>query len=356
MNNFALKYLIFLYVFFAHLPVSNAQMQYSVWSNNYIFLSSYLGYQSPERFTTVQFSLSTPQYSQSEWSLSVRLLNSIKLESGTNRIGKDFPAEKINLKWTGDNNDPFMRLQSIGSTLEPLVLPRSGEIFLINRSRTPINTNNRTSALYQLYIQMTIAQGRYLEDYLSPDPYTHVTYRFQLLYTLYDNQNRIIGTQIVNHSLQMPPKLTDGHLVDVEPDFSIAVDPRMDEVNLSFKNLTDYKQGVSVQIPSAFTVHANTDYEIRVKALESDMISPSGNVLPLSIIKVILQNETNSTGTTTPVSLSTSEQVVLRGTSKDKNIKRHTGVKYDVNIPNNILKDLTIGTYSVSILYQLMPL
>ncbi|NGM74216.1 hypothetical protein [Sphingobacterium sp. SGL-16] len=356
MNNFALKYLIFLYVFFAHLPVSNAQMQYSVWSNNYIFLSSYLGYQSPERFTTVQFSFDSTPYSQSEWSLSVRLLNSIKLESGTNRSGKDFPAEKINLRWTGDNNDRYMRLPSIGATLEPLVLPASGEIFLINRSRTPLNTDGRTSALYQLYSQMTIAQGRYLEDYLSPDPYTHVTYRFQLLYTLYDNQNRIIGTQIVNHSLQMPPNLTDGHLIDVEPDFSIAVNPRMDEVNLSFKNLTDYKQGVSVQIPSAITVHANTDFEIRVKAVESDMISQGGHVLPLSIIKVSLQNETNSTGTTTPVTLSNSEKVVLRGNSKDKNIKRYTGVKYEVNIPNNILKNLTLGTYSVSILYQLMPL
>lgn len=340
----------------SHLPVSNAQMQYSVWSNNHIFLSSYLGYQSPERFTTVQFSLGSTQYSQSEWSLSVRLLNSIKLESGTNRIGKDFPAEKINLRWTGDNNDRYLRLASIGASSEPLVLPASGELFLINRSRKPLNTDGRRSALYQLYSQMTIAQGRYLEDYLSPDPYTYVTYRFQLLYTLYDNQNRIIGTQIVNHSLQMPPKLTDGHLVDVEPDFSIAVDPRMDEVNLSFKNISDYKQGVSVQIPSAITVHANTDYEIRVKALESNMISASGNILPLSIIKVTLQNETNSTGTTTPVTLSTSDKVVFTGISKDKSIKRHMGVKYEVNIPNNIFKNLTIGTYSVSLLYQLMPL
>lgn len=349
-----IRYLIIVCVFIiqnSDLKAQNNNMQFSAWSNNYIYLSSYLGYQSTERFNTFQFSLSSQSYYQKEWSLSIRLLNSIRLKPGSiNRSGKDFPAEKINFRWTGDNNDPNMRLQDIGAPMQPVILPSSGESFLINRSRKPLETYGRTSALYQFYNQMTIEPISNLSDYISPDPYTHVYYGFDLLYTLYDSQNKIIGTQTVNYTIQIPPQPADS-----EPDFSIAVAPGMEEVNISFKSLSDYKHGVSLQIPSGIIVQANTDYEIRLKALEGDIVSSTGKILPLSVMKVTLQNESNSFGTVTPATISTNEQVIFKGISKDKSIKRRTAVKYEVSLPPSLLKDLKIGTYSVSLLYQLMP-
>ena len=154
----------------------------------------------------------------------------------------------------------------------------------------------------------------------------------------------------------MPPQLKDGHLVDVEPDYNIAVSSDMQEVNLSFKNIIDYKKGVLVHIPSGITVNAKTDYELRVKALDSDIRSAIGNSLPLNIIKVSLKGESSTTGTSSAVQLSTTEQIAFRGTSKDKNIKRPMGVYYEVNIPAENLKKVVMGTYSVSLMYQLLPL
>ena len=356
MNKVLIQFIFFIFLFPASSKLVAQPMQYTVWSTNYMFLDSYLGYTSANDFTKVQFSLGDRSYIQPEWSLSVRLLGPIRLEEGSNRIGKPFPADKISLKWTGTAGDNLMRLEEIGATLEALTLPESGELFLVSRSRQPIQSFGRNSALHLLLNQMRIAPGKYLENYLSTSQWNHVKYNFNLLYTLYDSQNRVLGTQVVPYTFQMPPQLKDGHLVDVEPDYNIAVSSDMQEVNLSFKNIIDYKQGVQVHVPSGITVNTKTDYELRVKALDSDIRSAIGNSLPLNIIKVSIKGEGSTTGTSSAVQLSTTEQIAFRGTSKDKNIKRPMGVYYEVNIPAENLKKVVMGTYSVSLMYQLLPL
>lgn len=355
MNNHLLS-LIIGFLICAHIKPVYAQMQYTVWSTNYIYLNSYLGYQSPDRFNTVQFSLDDINYIKNNWSLSVRLLEPIKIINGTNRSGKPFPTDKISLAWTGDNGDPNFRLSKIGASFENIVIPSSGEVFLINKSKQPLSTWSKYYTVYQLYGKLSIKGGRYLEDYLNTDKYAHAHYNFRLLYTLYDSQLQTIASQIVPYDLHIPPQLSDGHLVDVKPDYSILINPEMQEVNLSFKNLIDYQQGVSKQIQSALVINANTDYEIRVKALENEIRSPHGESIPLDLLKLQFLPAQNTSGTVMPFSLSTAEQAAFKGSSKDKNIERHIDLKYEISLPSSAIKKIKIDTYSVSLLYQLLPL
>lgn len=331
-------------------------MQYSVWSTNYIYLNSYLGFQSPERFNTFQFSIDNINYNKNNWSLSVRLLEPIKIINGTNRSGQPFPADKISLAWTSDNGDPNFRLSQIGASFENIVLPSSGEVFLINKSKQPLSTWGKYYTVYQLFGKLIIKQGRYLEDYLNTDKYAHAHYNFRLLYTLYDSQLQTIASQIVPYDLHIPPQLSDGHLVDVKPDYSILINPEMQEVNLSFKNLIDYQQGVSKQIQSALVVNANTDYEIRVKAIEDEIRSPLGESVPLNWLKLQFLPSQNTSGTVMPFILSTVEKTAFTGSSKDKNMDRYIDLKYEISLPPSAIKKLKIDTYSVSLLYQLLPL
>lgn len=336
----------------------HAQLRFSVWSDNYFEVTSYLGKTTGDRFNVFQFDLNGTAVNERDWSLGVRLLAPIRtIAGGKNRSGNTFPPDKISLRWTADNNDPAFRLDGMGASRNPIVLQNSNEVLLIDRAKQAISSNGRYYVQYQLYSGLTIAQGKYLDDYLSPDQYTYLKYRIPLLFTLYNGQGKIIGTQEINYEMQLPPRLTDGAMVDMEPDYSLEIAAEAANATLQFSTQKDYLQGVALQMPDAIRVHSVTDFELRVKALEPEIVRNGGGTLPLSILSLQLTpgGGLNKIKTNPKISLSAQEQMLLSAASADKKQVQSFNVDYWANLTPGQVSESKSGAYSVSLLYLLIP-
>ncbi len=337
---------------------ATAQLRFVAWSNEYVEVSSYLGKETPERFNTFQFQLNGNNIDVKNWSLSVRLLAPIEVvEGGPNRSGKSFPADKISLKWRVDDNHAQTNLRNIGVSLNDIFLQNANEVLLINRSKTPIHSYGSYYSVFTLFGSLKISAGKYLDDYISMDQYTSVKYRMPLLYTLYDEQGKILGTQQIFYVLHILPRLTDGNLVDVEPDYSLTIGTEATNATLSFVSDQDYTQGVSQVLTNAIKVHSMTDFELRIKSLEPEFIHNEGGAMPLSILSLHL---TPGQGARPIVSnpvvvLSTDEQVALSGTSENKKNAQYFNLGYKASLTKQQVLSSKPGTYTVSLLYLLIP-
>ncbi|MBL1410477.1 hypothetical protein [Sphingobacterium faecale] len=337
-----------------------AQITFGLWSNNYIELTSYLGKSTHAQFNTFQFQMgSQSNINIPNWSLSVRLLRPIQPSSGgPNKSGKPFPADKISLRWTEDDNQPHLNLNAIGASRNDIFLANSSEVFLIERSNQPLRAekNDYSSAL--LFGMVKIAQGKYLEDFVSGvSGDTRIVYDIPLQFTLYEVNSKVIGTQFLNYKLHILPKLTDGGAVEVVPDYSLQVDAGAMDASLQFFTRQHYTDGVKLLVENAIRINSNTDYELRVKSLDAEIARPAGEGLPLSLLSLQVIPSMGGGGTVTNprIQLSTAEQVVYSGQSKDKNINRVFNIQYEANLTRAQSLTARPGNYTVSLLYLLMP-
>ncbi|WP_164111536.1 MULTISPECIES: hypothetical protein [Sphingobacterium] len=343
------------------IPWGRAQVKFTVWSDSYVEVSSYLGKSTGSRFNTFQFEVGS-QYGNlniPNWSLSVRLLAPIQpVSGGPNRIGKPFPADKISLRWTEDDNQSFLNLSGIGASRNDIFLANSGEVFLIEKSVQPLRGRNNQNTLARLFGMLTIVQGKYLEDFVSSvNEWTHIEYDIPLQFTLYEPNGRVIGYQYVTYKLHIRPRLTDGNAVDVEPDYSLQIDAAAMDASLQFFTREHYADGVQFQVDNAIRINANTDYELRVKSLDPEINRDLGGALPLSVLslQVVPTADPGNTITNPKIELSTTEQVVYSGRSTDKKVIRYFNLQYEAHLTRSQVLTARPGNYTVSLLYLLMP-
>lgn len=335
-----------------------AEVRFSAWSNNYIELRSYLRMHTLNRFNTFQFQVSGLQTSIPDWSLTVRLLEPIRVISGeSNRSGKEFPAEKISLYWTEDSNDPDFYLQGIGANRNPIHLQAHGEVKIISRGRQALSTHGSYYRNFQLYNALKIEPGKYLDEMVGANPYHHLRYKISLLFTLYNEDGVSLGTAPLDYMLQINPRLTDGHLVDIEPDFSIQFIPEANRANLRFLTADDYKEGVRFKSSNALRITSNTDYEVKVKSMDSHFQSTEGATLPLGIltVKLLPGQDALHAGFFPKISLSANEQTLGYGQSAEKDIARYYHLVYEAKLKPEQLSKIRDGTYEVSLIYLMIP-
>lgn len=353
-------YIVFSFLFLS-VSWGKAQVKFTLWSDRYVQVTSYLGKSTVPRFNTFQFEIGNQDVNVNipNWSLSVRLLAPIlPVSGGPNRSGKPFPANKIGLRWTEDDNQSHLNLNGIGASRNEIFLTSSGEVFLIEKSRQPLRGRNNQHTLAQLFGMMNIVQGKYLDDFVSGvNEWTHIEYDIPLQFTLYEVNGKVIGYQYVNYKLHINPKLTDGGAVDVEPDYSLQLDPGAMDASLRFFTPQHYSDGVQIQADNAIRVNSSTDYELRVKSIEPEFVLASGSTLPLSILSLqVFPVAGNGNTITNPkIQLSTAEQVAYAGRSKDKNVIRYFNIQYEARFTRSQTLTSRQGNYTVSLLYLLMP-
>ncbi|TDQ73402.1 hypothetical protein [Sphingobacterium yanglingense] len=355
-----LRFYILLFVLLTASLPGTAQITFGLWSNNYIELTSYLGQSTHARFNTFQFQMgSQSNINYPNWSLSVQLLRPIQPSSGgPNKSGKPFPADKISFRWTEDDNKSILNLNEIGASRNDIFLANSGEIYLIERSNQALRAEKNFYSSALLFGMVKIAQGKYLEDFVSGvSVNTHIEYDIPLKFTLYEVNGKVIGTQVLNYKLHIPPTLTNGGAVEVVPDYSLQVDAGAIDASLQFFTRQHYIDGVKLMVDNAIRVNSNTDYELRVKSLDPEIRRSSGEGLPLSLLSLqVIPNVGAGNTTANPkIQLSTTEQVAYSGQSKDKNVTRTFNIQYEANLTRSQSLTARPGNYTVSLLYLLMP-
>ena len=354
---------LYIVIFLSLISISwgRAQVKFTVWSDRYVEVSSYLGKSTAPRFNTFQFEIGSQDGNLNipNWSLSVRLLAPIQpVSGGPNRSGKPFPADKIGLRWTEDDNQSFLNLSGIGASRNDISLANSGEVFLIEKSGQPLRGRNNQHTLARLFGMLTVVQGKYLDDFISSvNEWTHIEYDIPLQFTLYEVNGRVIGYQYVNYKLHIKPRLTDGNAVDVEPDYSLQIDAAAMDASLQFFTRQHYAEGVQFQVDNAIRINSSTDYELRVKSLEPEINRALGGSLPLSVLslQVVPTSGSGNTISNPKIQLSTTEQVAYSGRSTDKKVVRYFNIQYGAYLTRSQVLTARSGSYTVSLLYLLMP-
>lgn len=334
------------------------QWIFGVYSGTMIEVKSYLGVRTADNFLNFQFHVEGPLTRFPEWSLSMKLMEPILQVAGTEtRSIHAFPAEKISFQWKDDNRSYFFNLEGIGANLQRIPLQEGAEIKLIDRSHQALSSFGRLSFTSNLYAALRIEPGQYLEYYTDKQGHMPKKFRVSLMFTVTDRNSAVLMTHPVSFIVQIDPKLSDGHFVNVDPDFSIRFSPELAFARLRFRSPQDYQNGVSVQYRDAIQVHASTDYEIRVKSLDQNLHANSGKSLPLSVLSLKLTpgEDTKSKGKRRPFPIATYEQIFVEGSSKDKMILRNYHVEYSAKLNSEQLEKVRAGNYEVSLLYLLLP-
>lgn len=318
-------------------------------------VTSYLGYQTLERSTVFQFDIDDAAYNLSKWSLSVRLASPVTIrEGGPSRSGKMFPLNKLSFTWNM-NNYQKISPQSIGVNTGEIILNEASEVFLVTNSQAPLTGFGQ----FLIENHFRVLQGKYLDDYQSGlDQWTYITYNIPLVFQLYDAQKKPVGVaQPVLFNVQIAPKLTDGNMVDVEPEYSLQLGPEASNAILRFVSTKDYKDGVSLLLKDAVKVNAKTNFELRVKALDTELARTGGGALPLSILSTQLTPGTGARPVTSNpvIQLSTTEKVLLSGTSVDKKNAQYFDLNYRAKLTPEQVTSVKTGEYSLSLLYLLLP-
>ncbi|RKT02041.1 hypothetical protein [Chryseobacterium defluvii] len=323
-----------------------SQVSYSSWTNSYLQINSYNGNTNPDAYT-LTFA-GNGSFNIPYWRLSVRLKQPITSNDGKYIL----PANKISFQPVSTSGqaypNPIPSVPQIGMPLN-VFLQEGGEVFLVPQSNAALyNQPLKPQGYYSLQLKysMNVMGGAYLGDYPS-----WITFTAPLQFTAYDENNNMIGK--ADHNFQFQIGTLSG-TPNKPPEMSLQFAANAVNGSLEFKSMGDYINGVSITYSNALIVSSNTKYQIKLKSLQSQFISAAGNTIPLDAVKLTLNPASQNTGSTYPVSLSSSPQLIATGYNTHGS-KVYYDIKYFTGPSDERLINAKSEEYSTTIQYEITP-
>ncbi|MDR6513613.1 hypothetical protein [Chryseobacterium camelliae] len=324
-----------------------AQISYNSWVNDYLMINSFSGNTNPEAYTV---NLSGNGYINIPyWRLSVRLMSPITSADGSYTI----PANKVAFRpvSTSGNAYPYNvpTVSQIGMPLN-VNLQEGQEVFLVPQSNAALyNFPFLFFGYYynlQIKYSLTLLGGAYLGNYPS---WTNFVAPMQ--FTAYDRYNNVIGR--MDHYFKFQIGTLSGNPPDV-PELSLKFAGNAVNGLLEFNSRNDYMNGVKTTYPSALIVKSNTNYQIKVRSLQSQFVSQAGNTLPLETVNLALAAVSGNPASVYSVALSTMPQLVAKGS-----YTQGSSVYFDINYSTspNDQRFITAkpADYSTTLQYEITP-
>lgn len=338
---------VFVALFITISMIVNAQVSFTSWTNSYMQVNSYNGNNNPDAYT-VTFA-ANGNLNMPHWKLSAKLKQPITSTNGQYTIpGNKISFQPISSTGQADPN-PTPSLSQIG--VPPNVfLQENAEVFLIPQSNAPLyNMPSTPNGYYNLQLKfgITIMGGAYLGSYP-----TWTRFAAPIEFTAYDQYNNVMGK--VSHTFEF-------HIADlsgtppVTQEMSLKVN--MNAVNglLEFNSMQDYNNGTSVVYPSGLQISTNTNFQIKVKSLQSHLLSNVGNYsIPVSAVHLSLQPLGQSNQTIFPITLSTTSQTLAKGNVSQTTIYNYD-IKYFTLPQDEQLINAKPTEYSTTLQYEITP-
>lgn len=272
------------------------------------------------------------------WSLQAKLNGPV-----TNSANMSFPVDKIKLRINKIQvqNGLSPTIGQIGAINSPVAM-NLFNVPLIPNSPLPLTPSPHYQQ-YQIYYDIIIDGGAYLQNYKSWQNYT-----LNFIFTVTNTANATIATWQSPIDMQVYP--TDNP--PIEDTYSLSIQGGAKNVVLEFKTMQDYTQGVEVEYPKALSVVSNTDYVLSVRASHPEMYSQN-NSLSVDVIKLKIKDTNNETPQGT-ITLSAFDQSVL-STSNPTLQPRLFDINY-FTVPNNhTIIQAPSDNYSTTLFYTLTP-
>lgn len=323
-----------------------AQVSFTSWPNGYMQVNSYNGNSSTDAYTAT-FS-GNGNINMPHWKLSARLTQSIKSQNGQYTI----PANKISFQpvsSTGQASpNPTPSFSQIGAPLN-VFLAENAEVFLVPQSNAALyNMPSSPNAYYNLQLKfgISIMGGAYLGSYPA-----WTSFNAPIEFTAYDQYNNVIGK--MNHTYQFQIGSLSG-TPPVTQEMSLKVNTNAVNGLLEFDSMQDYSNGNSVTYPNGLEVSSNTNFQIKVRSLQSNLTSSSGNTIPVSVIHLNLEPLSQGTQTVYQISLGSTSQILVKGTTSQTSLYSYN-IKYFTQAQDSQLINAQSGDYSTTLQYEITP-
>lgn len=325
----------------------SSQVYYNSWINGYMSIVSYGGNTSTDAYT-LNFSangyLNVPY-----WRLSVRLTQPAASTDGNYTL----PANKISFSPVSTSGNAYPNsvptVSQIGMPLN-VIMQEGQEVFLVPQSNAALynSPNMYVGDYYNLQIKysLMVAGGSYLGSYPA-----WTTFVAPMQFTAYDQYNNVIGR--MDHVFQFQIGTLSGTPPDVS-EMSLKFSANAMNASLEFNNKNDYTNGASSVYANALTVQSNTNYQIKIKSLQSKFTSPAGNSLPLESVKFGLSTVSGNNAVIYPIVLASWPQLVAKGVST-----QGSNVYYDINYSTNPndqrFMNAKTEDYSTTLQFEITP-
>lgn len=324
----------------------SAQVSFTSWINSYMQINSYNGNNNPEAFTATfaaNGNLNMPY-----WKLSAKLKQNITSENGQYTIpGNKLSFQPVSTSGQAEPN-PIPTISQIGAPLN-VFLQESTEVFLVPQSNAPFyNMPTKPNGYYNLQIKygLTLIGGAYLGGYPS-----WTKFFAPVEFTAYDQHNNIIGR--MNHTFQIQIGTLSG-TPPVQQEFSLKINTNAANGLLEFKSMQDYNEGKSVTYTNGMQVTSNTNFQIKVKSLQSNLTSSTGDTIPVNAIRLVLQSSNLANQVVFPISLSIANQIIAKGNTSQAATYSYD-IKYFTLPQDELLINAKPQNYSTTLQYEITP-
>lgn len=336
---------LFLCIAFALVTYIAKAQNFNVDSNNYASINSYGGIVKTNAYK-VWFdgngNLNLPT-----WRVSARVKQPI---SNGSQI---FPANKISLLPTTTygqlNGSALPTVTQVGMPLQTF-LQQGQEVFLVPQSQAGLfNSAGGGNPYYSFHIpfDLKVEGGAYLSQFTTWSQFTMI-----LEFRFYDDKNQIRGVQERYYTLQIAT-LSGSPQTPVN---QLAIKVASNAVNglLELKTKEDYLQGASVKYSNGLMVSANTDYQLKVTALQPNFTSQSGSTLPLNTVNLSLTPVSTNQASVFSVALSSNAQKIASGSST-QSAQVYFDVVYATKLNDTNLINAKPEQYTTTLQYEIVP-
>jgi len=294
-------------------------------------VTSYNGQLSQENYTILQ--LGSNRMVPAEW----------KITASVKSISHNFPVNMLGFRATtkrGASNVPIGAINNmmIWNNLQGL----NAEVDLVNFQSLSQDGYHQLLLDLQLQVQGGV--------YLKQIP-RWSTVALTVEYNLY---RRVVNTHVWGSPIATVLGSTSFQ-VNIDPNSpgpspvsSISVTP---DVLLEFNSISDYMNGVTKTYTEGLKVSSTVNYEVRVKSLKDKFESTTTTkTLPLDMVSLQLSGVN---GAQPAVSISTTNQLILQGTSTNGNV-----VEYDMIYKAKPIEDLNLKinnqeTFTTQLMFEL---
>lgn len=282
------------------------------------------------------------------WKLSARLKQPIVSENGKYTI----PANKISFQPTSSTGEAYPKatptFTEIGAPLN-VILQNNAEVFLIPNSNAALyNQPSSPNGYYNLQLKfgITLLGGSYLGSFPA-----WTNFIVPIEFTAYDQYNAVIGK--ISHTFNFQI----GNITDAPPvanQLSLQVNTNAASGILEFKSKQDYTNGTSITYTDGLLVTSNTNFQIKVRSIQSNLQSVNGNTIPIDVINLTLQSSSTANQKITPIALSLASQTIAQANNTTTSSYKYD-IKYFTLPQDERLIKAKSDDYSTTLQYEITP-
>ena len=298
---------------------------------SFFVVTSYNGQLSQENYAILQ--LGSNKMVPAEW----------KITASVKSISHNFPVNMLGFRATtkrGASNVPIGAINNmmIWNNLQGL----NAEVDLVNFQSLPQDGYHQLLLDLQLQVQGGV--------YLKQIP-RWSTVALTVEYNLY---RRVVNTHVWGSPIATLLASTSFQ-VNIDPNSpgpspvsSISVTP---DVLLEFNSISDYMNGVTKTYTEGLKVSSTVNYEVTVKSLKDKFESTTTTkTLPLDMVSLQLSGVN---GAQPAVSISTTNQLILQGTSTNGNVVEYDMIYKAKPIEDQYLKINGQETFTTQLMFEL---